>query len=90
MQLETIFHNKTSITDEFRVTENKREVVKELCRIVAYYHLVEAVDNGSDIHSKLRENANAALTYWVSLLLLPNTVSCNYQLMCVHMDDHHN
>ena len=74
MQLETIFHNKTSIMDEFRVTENKREVVKELCRIVAYYHLVEAVDNGSDIHSKLRENANDALTYWVSL---PNTVLCN-------------
>ena len=68
MQLETIFHNKTSITDEFQVPENKTEVVMELCRIVAYYHLVEAVDNGSDIHSNLRVNANDALTYWVSLL----------------------
>ena len=53
----------TTLTEEFHVTENKREVVKELCRIVAYYHLVEAVDNGSPIHSKLRVNANDSLTY---------------------------
>ena len=73
MQLQTIAmtYNTTSITlmEEFHVTENKREV-KELCRIVAYYHLVEAVDNGSPIHSKLRLNAIDTLTYWVSLLLL--------------------
>ena len=70
MQLRTIAtHNLTSIAQEFHVTENKREVVKELCRIVAYYHLVEAVDNGSDIHSNLRDNANHALAYWVRLLL---------------------
>ena len=74
MQLITIAmtYNTTSttLTEVFHVTENKREVVKELCRIVAYYHLVEAVDNGSPIHSKLRVNANDSLTYWVSLLLL--------------------
>ena len=74
MQLQTIAmtYNTTSTTlmEEFHVTENKREVIKELCRIVAYYHLVEAVDNGSPIHSKLRVNANDSLTYWVSLLLL--------------------
>ena len=74
MQLQTIAmtYNTTSITlmEEFHVTENKREVIKELCRIVAYYHLVKAVDNGSPIHSKLRLNAIDTLTYWVSLLLL--------------------
>ena len=59
----------TTLTQEFHVTENKTEVVWELCRIVAYYYLVEAVDNGSDIHSNLRDNANHALTYWVRLLL---------------------
>ena len=73
MQLQTIAmtYNTTSITlmEEFHVTENKREV-KELCRIVAYYQLVKAVDNGSPIHSKLRLNAIDTLTYWVSLLLL--------------------
>ena len=41
---------------------------------MSYYHLVEAIDNGSDIHSKLRVNAANAVTYWVSL---PNTVSYN-------------
>jgi len=41
---------------------------------VSYYHLVEAIDNGSDIHSKLRVNAANAVAYWVSL---PNTVSYN-------------
>ena len=61
----------TNITDEFHVPENKTLVVKELCRIVAYYQLVEAVDNGSDIHYSLNKNANDALTYWVCLLLLP-------------------
>ena len=72
MQLETIAErNLTIMAEEFHVTENKREVVKELCRIVAYYHLVEAIDNSSDIYSKLRKNALDALTYWVSLLLLP-------------------
>ena len=69
MQLQTIAErNLTSIAQEFHVPENKRNVIMELCRIVAYYHLVEAVDNGSAIHSNLRMNANDALTYWVSLL----------------------
>ena len=68
MQLQTISHNKTSITEEFQVPDDKTGVVKELCRIVAYYHLVEAVDNGSAIHSKLTQNANDVLTYWVSVL----------------------
>lgn len=70
IQLQTIDEGKTDITQEFQVTESKTEVIKELCRIVAYYYLVEAVDNGSDIHSKLTVNANDALTYWVRLLLL--------------------
>ena len=59
-------HNLTSITEDLHVTMNKVEVIKELRRIVAYYHLVEAVDNGSIIHSKLQRNANDVL---VSLIL---------------------
>ena len=54
--------------DRCHVEKNNSCVIRELCHIVAYYHLVEAVDNGSDIHSKLRVNANDALTYWTKTL----------------------
>ena len=75
MQLQTIANGTlTNITDEFYVSEDNSNVPLELCRIVSYYHLVEAIDNGSDIHSKLRVNAANAVAYWVSL---PNTVSYN-------------
>ena len=75
MQLQAIANGTlTNITDEFHVPENKTEVIKELCRIVAYHHLVEAVDNGSAIHSSLNMNADDAVTYWVSLLLLPTLI----------------
>ena len=75
MQLQAIANSTLpNITDEFQVPENKTEVVMELCRIVAYYHLVEAVDNGSAIHSKLTQNANDVLTYWVSLPLLSTLI----------------
>ena len=67
-------HNLTNITEEFNVIENNTEVIKELCRIVAYYYLVEAVDDGSIIHSKLEQNAHDVLRYWVSLILL--SISC--------------
>ena len=86
MQLQAIANSTlTNITDEFHVEESNSCVIKELCRIVAYYHLVEAVDNGSAIHSSLSVNANDALTYWVSL---PNTVLSSDE--SVHMDKHHN
>ena len=52
MRLQAILQRHL-ITDEFHVEKNNSCVIKELCCIVAYYHLVEAVDNGSDIHSKL-------------------------------------
>lgn len=75
MQLQIIANGTlTNITDEFYVSKNKSNVTLELCRIVAYYHLVDAIDNGSDIHSSLSKNADDALEYWVSL---PNTVSNN-------------
>ena len=86
MQLQAIANSTlTNITDEFHVEESNSDVILELCRIVAYYHLVEAVDNGSDIHSSLSVNVDNVLTYWVSL---PNTVLYNF--MRVHMDKHHN
>ena len=55
------------------MSQRTKEKSSRNCHIVAYYHLVEAVDNGSDIHSKLTENADHALKYWVSLLLLPTS-----------------
>ena len=67
-------HNLTNITKEFNVIENNTEVIKELCCIAAYYHLVRAVDNSSIIHSKLEQIAHDVLTYWLCLTLL--SVSC--------------
>ena len=54
---------------EFNITEYQilnNNVTKELCRFVAYYHQVEAVDNGSNIHYYLKQNALDAVAYWVS------------------------
>ena len=87
MQLRTIANGTlTNIAEEFHVTENKREVIKELCRIVAYYHLVEAIDNGSGIYSKLTVNADDALKYWVSFLLyfllLATYIDIDTKLIC--------
>ena len=71
IQLQAIaMHNLTNIN----VIENKTEVIKELCCIAAYYHLVRAVHNSSIIHSKSEQNAHDVLTYWVSLILF--SISC--------------
>ena len=67
-------HNLTNITKEFNVIENNTEVIKELCCIAAYYHLMRAVDNSSIIHSKLEQNAHDVLTYWIGLILF--SISC--------------
>ena len=40
--------------------------MQRLCRIVAYYYLVEAIDNDSNIHYYMKQNAMDALIYWVS------------------------
>ena len=59
---------ESTIETEFNITEDQinNTDTKELCRFVAYYHLVEAVDNGSNIHYYLKQNALDAVEYWVS------------------------
>ena len=58
--------NSTSVEAEFNVTVNDGEDMQRLCRIVAYYYLVEAIDNGSNIHYYMKQNAMDTLAYWVS------------------------
>ena len=53
-------------------------VTTELCRFVAYYHRVEAVDNGSNIHYYLKQNALYAVAYWVSPLFAPSSCCKQY------------
>ena len=59
--------NTTSVEAEFNVTVNDDgEDMQRLCGIVAYYYLVESIDNGSNIYYYMKQNAIDALTYWVS------------------------
>ena len=61
--------SSSTIEMEFNVTERHVNDIVAMCRIVAYYNLVEAVDNGSNIHYYLKQNALDAVAYLVSLLL---------------------
>ena len=58
--------NSTSIEAEFNVTVSSCEDMQRLCRMVAYYYLVEAIDNDSNIYYYMKQNARDALAYWVS------------------------
>ena len=58
--------NTTTVEAEFNVTVTDGEDIQRLCRIVAYYYLVEAIDNGSNIHYYMKQNAMDAVAYWVS------------------------
>ena len=58
--------NSTSVKAEFNVTVSSHEDMQRLCRIVAYYYLVEAIDNDSNIYYYMKQNARDALAYWVS------------------------
>ena len=58
--------NSTSVEAEFSVTVTDGEDMQRLCRIVAYYYVVEAIDNDSNIHYYMKQNALDALAYWVS------------------------
>ena len=66
MQYEAIYINSTTVEAEFNVTVNSGEDMQRLCRIVAYYYLVEAIDNDSNIYYYMKQNAMDALAYWVS------------------------
>ena len=59
--------NTTTVEAEFNVTVNNGEDMQRLCRIVAYYYLVEAIDNESNIYYYMKQNAMDAVAYWVSL-----------------------
>ena len=49
MQYESLRLNNTTVEAEFNVTVTDGEDVQRLCRIVAYYYFVEAIDNDSNI-----------------------------------------
>ena len=40
---------RNTVEAEFNVTVNSGEDMRRLCHIVAYYYLVEAIDNKSNI-----------------------------------------
>lgn len=61
------------IEEEFNIPPDKVNVTLVMCQVVAFYHLVKAVDNGSKIQYYLKQNALDALTYWVSFILLPTS-----------------
>ena len=42
--------NRSTAEAEFDVTVNSGEDMQRLCRNVAYYYLVEAIDNESNIY----------------------------------------
>ena len=65
MQYEAIYINSTTVEAEFNVTVNSGEDMQRLCRIVAYYYLVESIDNDSNIYYYMKQNALDALAYWV-------------------------
>ena len=68
MQHEAVYMlNRSTVEAEFNVTVNSGEDMQRLCRIVAYYYLVEAIDNESNIYYYTKQNALDALTYWVSV-----------------------
>jgi len=71
-----ILINSTTVEDEFNVTVNSSEDMQRLCRIVAYYYLVEANDNDSNIYYYMKQNALDALAYWVSFTKLLSTIVC--------------
>ena len=68
MQHEALILNSTTVEEEFNVTVNYTETadIQRLCRIVAYYYFVEAIDNDSNIYYYMKQNAMDALAYWVS------------------------
>ena len=68
MNINSIQTSTEVIEEEFNITADNVNVVVAMCRLVAYYHLVEAVDNGSNIYYYVKQNALDALAYWVSLL----------------------
>ena len=61
------------IEEEFNIPPDKVNVTLVMCQVVALYHLVKAVDNGSKIQYYLKQNALDALVYWVSFILLPTS-----------------
>ena len=80
MQLHAAFQavilNNTTVEDEFNITVNSGEDMQRLCRIVAYYYLVEAIDNDSNIYYYMKQNALDVLAYWVSFTKLLSTIVC--------------
>ena len=66
MQYESLRLNSTTVEAEFNVTVTSSEDMQRLCRIVAYYYFVEAIDNDSNIYYYMKQNAMNALAYWVS------------------------
>ena len=50
VELAILMLNSTTVEAEFIVTVNSGEDMQILCHIVAYYYLVEAIDNDSNIH----------------------------------------
>ena len=70
--------NSTTVEEEFKVTANYADVadMQRLCRIVAYYYLVDANDNDSNIYYYMKQNALDALAYWVSFTKLLSTIVC--------------
>ena len=76
MQFQAVILNSTTVEDEFNVTVNSSEDMQRLCRIVAYYYLVDANDNDSNIYYYMKQNAMDALAYWVSFTKLLSTIVC--------------
>ena len=67
MQYEALRSNSTTVEEEFNVTVTDGEDMRRLCRIVANYYLVEAIDNDSNIYYYMKQNAMDAVAYWVCL-----------------------
>ena len=61
--------NRTTVEAEFNVTVNGGEDMQRLCRIVAYYYLVEAIDNNSNVYYYMKQNAMDAVAYWISFII---------------------
>ena len=55
--------DRTIIEAVFNVTVNNGEDMRRLCRITAYYYLVEAINNDSNIHYNIKQNDMDALAY---------------------------
>ena len=63
MQYESLRLNSTTVEAEFNVTVTSSEDMQRLCRIVAYYYFVEAIDNDSNIYYYMKQNAMNALVF---------------------------